>query len=59
MATTTTAASGFNGAYLVAMVGAWVWFWQQHTGLWGHLLGFLEGVVWPGFVVYDVLRALR
>lgn len=47
-----------GGFYFLAMIGAWVWFWQQESGFWGHVLAILEGFVWPAFLTYDVFQFL-
>lgn len=60
MATSNAGAAGSGGAvYGLGMIGAWVYFWQQADGFWAHLLALLEGLVWPAFLVYDVLEALH
>lgn len=45
--------------YGLGLVGALVWFWQQATGFGEHVVGILEAIVWPAFLVYDALKALR
>ncbi|GAA3825691.1 hypothetical protein GCM10022242_28800 [Nocardioides panacisoli] len=44
--------------YTLGMLGAWVWFWQQSDGFWGHLWALVEGVFWPAFMVYQGFSAL-
>lgn len=39
-------------------IGAAVYFVQQDPGFWGFILALLKAAVWPGFVVYEGLRAL-
>ena len=51
-------AAPFGGFYLVSLVGALVWFWQQADGFWGHLVAVLKALVWPAFLVYEGFRAL-
>lgn len=53
------AAPTWGGVYFLAMIGAWVWFWQQHDGFWWHVLAILKGIVWPSFLMYEVFEALR
>jgi hypothetical protein len=48
-----------GGFYFLAMIGAWVWFWQQQDGFWGHVLAILEGLVWPAFLTYDLFQTLN
>ncbi len=55
-----TAASGSGGAFFgLGLIGAEVWYWQQADGFWEHVGGFLQGLVWPAFLVYDALKALH
>ena len=51
--------SGGGAVYGLGAVGAWVWFWQQATGTGEHVLAILQGLVWPAFVVYDLLDRLH
>jgi hypothetical protein len=48
-----------GGAYFVTIVGAAVYFIQQSTSFWGGVFGILKACVWPAFVVYKVLEALK
>ena len=48
----------FGGVALVTYVGAAVYFLDQTHGFWGSIWALLEAIVWPGFVVYHVLRVL-
>lgn len=45
--------------YGLGVLGAWVWFWQQADGFWWHVWAVVEGILWPAFVVHDVLGQLR
>ena len=59
MATTTTVAAGQPGAlYAIGVLGAWVWFWQQSDGFWGHVWAVVEGILWPAYLVYQGFAAL-
>jgi len=49
----------FGGVYLVTYVGAAVYFVQRSTGLFGFIWALLKAMVWPGFVVHNVLVLLR
>ena len=51
------AASG-GAIYGLGIFGAWVFFWQQADTFWEYVLAVLEGLVWPAFLVYEVLSAL-
>lgn len=48
-----------NALYCLGVVGAWVWFWQQENGFWGHVWALVEGVLWPAFMVYEGFSALH
>ena len=50
---------GPGAVYVLGIIGAWVYFWQQADGFWGHVLAVLEGLVWPALLVYDAFSALR
>jgi len=53
------AGSGVVGAaYFMAFIGAAVYFIQQATTFWGGVLGFLKAIVWPGFLIYELLKYL-
>ena len=41
--------------YFMGMIGAAVYYISVSTSFWGGLLGFLKALVWPAFMVYDVL----
>lgn len=45
--------------FLVAYVGAAIYFVSQSDGsFWGVILGLLQAIVWPAYVVFHVLGAL-
>ena len=45
--------------FLVAYVGAAIYFVSNSDGsFWGVVLGLLQAIVWPAYVVYNVLVAL-
>ena len=52
-------AAGGGAVYGFGLIGALVWFWQQANGVGEHVVGVLKGFVWPAFLVYDALKALR
>jgi hypothetical protein len=49
---------GGNAVYGLGMIGAVVYFLQQADGFWPSILGVLKALVWPAFVVYDLLKFL-
>ncbi len=52
------AAAGGGAIYGLGMFGAWVFFWQQADTLWEYPLAILQGLVWPAYLVYDLLTLL-
>jgi hypothetical protein len=48
-----------DALYGLGIFGAWVYFWQQADGFWGHVLALIEGVFWPALMVYDAFSRLR
>ncbi len=49
----------FGGVYFLTIIGAVVYFVQQSAGFWGFILAVLKGIVWPAFVVHEVLGLLN
>lgn len=52
------AAAGGGALYGLGIFGALVWFWQQASGFWEHVLAILQGILWPAFMVYEAFRVL-
>lgn len=55
---------GANGAgggavYGLGFIGAAVSYIQAAEGFWWGVLGFLKALIWPAFVVYDLLRLMN
>ena len=48
--------SGGNSAYILAMIGAAVYYVQQADGFGEVIVALLKALVWPDFLVYDLLR---
>ncbi len=48
--------AGFT--YVLGFIGAAVYFIGQATTLWMGVLGFLKAMVWPAFLVYELLKYL-
>jgi hypothetical protein len=56
---TSSAGAGGGGAvYGLGLIGAVVYYWQNADGFWAHLWAIGEGILWPAFVVYDLLGHL-
>ncbi len=51
-------AGGGNAVYGLGLIGALVYYIQQADGFWSVILGILKAIVWPAFVVYDLLKFL-
>jgi hypothetical protein len=49
---------GCGGVYGVGFVGAAVYYVQQATGFWSGILGLVKALVWPAFLVYELMRYL-
>ena len=51
--------SGLAGVvYCLGFVGAAVYYISQATGFWMGVVGFLKAIVWPAFLVYELLGFL-
>ena len=52
--------SGYAGdaVYALGIIGAAVYYISTATGLWMGVVGFLKALVWPAFLVYEVLKYL-
>ena len=55
------AMSGGSGSpvYGLGMIGAWVYYLKGVTTFKEGVVGFLKGLVWPAFMVYEVLKFLN
>jgi hypothetical protein len=52
--------NGASGAvYGLGMIGAWIYFIGQSATFWLGVLGFLKGIVWPAFLVFEALKYLQ
>lgn len=50
---------GGDAVFGLGLIGALVYFWEHAHGFWGHVGAVLQALVWPAFVVYDLLGHLR
>jgi hypothetical protein len=48
--------TGFS--YILGVIGASVYYITAATGFWQGVLGFLKALVWPAFLVYELLKFL-
>jgi hypothetical protein len=51
-----TAQAGGGGAYFLGFLGAAVYNIQHAANFWDGVLGFLEALVWPAFLVYELFK---
>ena len=47
---------GGGCAYFLGFIGAAVYYLSTATGFWNGVLGVLKALVWPAFLVYEVLK---
>ena len=45
-----------GGAYFLGFLGAVIYYISSATGFWNGVLGVLKSLVWPLFLVYEVLK---
>lgn len=50
--------SGSQTIYSLGLIGAAVFYIQNSEGFVGVILAILKAIVWPAFVVYDLLSFL-
>ncbi len=51
-------AAGAGAVYGLGLIGAAVYFIQNANGFWEGVVGLLKALVWPGFVVYELMKFL-
>ncbi len=51
-------AGGGNAVYGLGLIGALVYYIQAADGFWSVVLGILKALVWPAFLIYDLLKFL-
>ena len=50
---------GMGGAvYGMGVIGSGIYYISTATGFWMGVLGILKAIVWPAFLVYEVLKFL-
>ena len=54
----TNTGGGGDAVYGLGLIGALVFYIQQADSFWAGVLGILKALVWPAFVVYDILKFL-
>jgi len=48
-----------NAVYGLGMIGAWVYYIGRATTPEEKIQGFLKGLVWPAFLVYELFQFLH
>lgn len=51
--------AGGGAVYGLGFIGALVYFLQHATSFWGALWGIIEAILWPAFLIYNVLGLLK
>ena len=50
--------SGCGGIYGLGFLGAAIYYISTATGFWMGVLGVLKALVWPAFLVFELLKFL-
>ena len=45
-----------GAVYGLGLIGAAVFYISHAAGFWMGVLGFLKAIVWPAFLVYELLK---
>jgi hypothetical protein len=45
--------------YGLGLIGAAVYYIQMATSFWAGVIGFIKALLWPAFIIYEVLRYLE
>jgi hypothetical protein len=51
--------SSSDAVYGLGMIGAWVYYLGRAKTFQEGVVGFLKGLVWPAFMVYELLKFLN
>lgn len=49
---------GCGGGYFLGVIGAAIYYISTATGFWMGVLGILKALVWPAFLVFELLKFL-
>lgn len=49
---------GGDAVYGLGIIGALIYHIQTATSLWDGLLGIFQALLWPAFLVYELLKSL-
>ena len=50
---------GGNAVYSLGLIGAVVYYVSTAGGFWVGVLGVFKAIVWPAFVVYEIMKMLQ
>jgi hypothetical protein len=50
---------GGGAVYGLGVIGALVYFIQTATSFWDGLYGVFQAIVWPAYLIYEALGALK
>jgi hypothetical protein len=50
---------GADAIYGIGLIGAWVFYFKRATTPQERVIAFFKGIVWPAFVVYDLMVFLE
>ena len=50
---------GADAVYGIGMIGAWVYYFKRATTTQMRVQAFFKGLVWPAFLVHDLLAFLE
>ncbi|MDD5692915.1 MAG: hypothetical protein WC437_02635 [Patescibacteria group bacterium] len=51
--------AGAGAVYGLGLIGAAVYYIQTATTFWDGVVGLLKALVWPAFMVYELLKFLK
>lgn len=49
---------GGGAVYGLGLIGALIYYIQAADSFWGGVLGIGKAIVWPAFLVYELLKSL-
>lgn len=50
--------NGGDAVYGLGIIGAWIFYIGSAGSFWVGVLGFLKGLIWPVFLVLELLKYL-
>ena len=51
--------NGSGSVYGLGLIGAWVYYFKRATTTEERIKAFFKGLVWPAFLVYELLAFLK